>query len=341
MTETVRLSLAEAEELAFRALVVSRTSESNARSTARALVSAEADGQKGHGLSRIPSYAAQAQSGKVDGFAAPLADRPASALLRIDANSGFAYPAIDVACDQLVDIVGVTGVAAACIFNSHHLGQAGAHAERLALEGLVALVLSNSPRAITFWGGSKPMMGTNPIAFAVPRDNAEPLVIDLALSKVARGKILAAQREGTKIPNDWALDENGKPTDDPAAAMAGSMLPIGDAKGAALVLMVELLAAALTGSNFGYEASSFFSGDGDPPHIGHTLIVIEPAMASGGQFAERVAGIVEAIENTDGARLPGTSRLTHRQNAMKNGLSISPALHREITTIIESGSTNG
>ena len=341
MTEPVQLSLVEAEELAFHALVASKTSETNARSTARALVSAEADGQKGHGLSRIPSYAAQARSGKVDGFATPDSDRPASALLRIDANSGFAYPAIDVACDQLVDIVGVTGVAAACIFNSHHLGQAGAHAERLALQGLVALVFSNSPRAITFWGGSKPMMGTNPIAFAVPRDNAEPLVIDLALSKVARGKILAAQREGRKIPKSWALDENGSPTDDPGAAMAGSMLPIGDAKGAALVLMVELLAAALTGSNFGFEASSFFDAEGDPPHVGHTLIVFEPRMASGGQFAARVAGIVEAIENTAGARLPGTSRLMHRELAKTNGLTIPQTLHREIATIIESGTTNG
>ena len=341
MTESVRLSIAEAEDLAFRALVASNTSELNARSTARALVFAEADGQKGHGLSRIPSYAAQARSGKVDGFAAPMADRPASALLRIDARSGFAYPAIDIACAQLTDIVSVTGVAAACIFNSHHLGQAGAHAERLASQGLVALVLSNSPKAITFWGGSKPMMGTNPVAFAVPRDNTEPLVIDLALSKVARGKILAAQREGRTIPESWALDRDGNPTDDPAAAMAGSMLPIGDAKGAALVLMVELLAAALTGSNFGFEASSFFDGVGEPPHIGHTLIVFEPGMASGGQFAERVASIVEAIENTAGARLPGTTRLTHRQKAKTEGLAVQLALHSEITSIIESGSTNG
>jgi (2R)-3-sulfolactate dehydrogenase (NADP+) len=340
VTNSVRLTIEEAQDLAVRALVASNTSEFNARSTATALVSAEADAQKGHGLSRIPSYAAQTRSGKVDGFATPSVDRPATALLRVNADSGFSYPAVDLACEQLGDIVRITGVAAACIYNSHHLGQAGAHAERLASQGLAAIVMSNSPKAISFWGGSEPMMGTNPIAFAVPQTGAEPLVIDLALSKVARGKILAAQRAGEKIPDTWALDSDGNPTDDPAAAMDGSMLAIGDAKGAALVLMVELLTAALTGSNFGYEASSFFAGEGEPPHIGHTFIVFQPDAASGGRFAERVANIIEAIALTDGARLPGSSRLEHRQSAISDGLLISPALHEEITTIINSGSQN-
>jgi (2R)-3-sulfolactate dehydrogenase (NADP+) len=340
VTESVRLTIEEAQDLAVRALMASNTSEFNARSTATALVNAEADGQKGHGLSRIPSYAAQTRSGKVDGFATPSVDRPATALLRVNADSGFSYPAVDLACEHLGDIVRVTGVAAACIYNSHHLGQAGAHAERLASQGLAAIVMSNSPKAISFWGGSEPMMGTNPIAFAVPQTGAEPLVIDMALSKVARGKILAAQRAGEKIPDTWALDSEGNPTDDPAAAMDGSMLAIGDAKGAALVLMVELLTAALTGSNFGYEASSFFAGEGEPPHIGHTFIVFQPDAASGGRFAERVANIIEAIALTDGARLPGSSRLAHRQRAIDDGLLILPALHEEITTIIHSGSQN-
>ena len=341
MSDSVQLTLADADDLAVRALVAANTSEANARSTAAALVAAEADGQRGHGLSRIPSYSAQARSGKVNGFAVPSAVRTATALLRVDANSGFAYPAIDLACDNLPDLVSVTGIAAACVFNSHHFGQAGAHAERLAAQGLVALVLSNSPKAINFWGGDKPMMGTNPIAFAVPREDGVPLVIDLALSKIARGKILAAQQAGKKIPDTWALDADGKPTDDPTAALAGSMLPIGDAKGAALVLMVELLAAALTGSNFGYEASSFFDGEGDPAHIGHTLIVFQPELSSGGGFTERVANIISAIEHTDGARLPGTSRLTHRQRAVDDGVAISAALHQEITAIINSGAANG
>jgi (2R)-3-sulfolactate dehydrogenase (NADP+) len=335
--DAVRLSLHDARELVVRALVASRVSEVNAKSTAAALVAAEADGQKGHGLSRVPSYAAQARSGKVDGFAVPTCERPASALLRIDARSGFAYPAADIACQRLAELVKVTGVASACIHNSHHLGQAGAHAERLAEQGLVALVFSNSPKAISFWGGREPVMGTNPVAFAAPLAGAAPVVIDVALSKVARGKILAAQKAGEKIPLGWALDERGEPTDDPAAAMAGSLLPIGGAKGAALVLMVELLAAALTGSNFGFEASSFFDASGDPPHIGHVLIVFDAAAASGGRFPERLATIVALIGETEGARLPGTSRIEHRAQAEADGLSVPAGLHSEINDIIDSG----
>ena len=340
MTESVRLAIEEAHDLAVRALMASNTSESNARSTATALVNAEADGQIGHGLSRIPSYAAQSRSGKIDGLAVPSLSRPGTALIRVNAKSGFAYPAMDIASETLPAIARVTGVASACIYDSHHLGQAGAHAERLANAGLVALVFTNSPKAINFWGGREPMMGTNPIAFAAPRANAEPLVIDLALSKVARGKILAAKNAGEKIPDSWAINADGKPTDDPSEAMQGSMLPIGDAKGAALVLMVELLAAALTGSNFGYEASSFFDAEGDSPGIGHTIIVFDPVMTSGGRFPERMGNVIAAIEGTDGARLPGTTRLEYRQKAISDGLLISPALHKKITTIVDSGSQN-
>ena len=340
MTNSKRLTLTEAENLCVRALLASNVSEANARSTASALVAAEADGQKGHGLSRIPSYAAQALSGKVDGHAAPTLSRPGTALIRVNANSGLAYPAIDIASETLLELVKVTGVASACIHNSHHLGQAGAHAEQLANAGLVALVFTNSPKAINFWGGRNPMMGTNPIAFAAPRADGAPLVIDLALSKVARGKILAAKNAGEKIPDSWALNANGEPTDDPAEAMQGSMLPIGDAKGAALVLIVELLAAALTGSNFGYEASSFFEAEGDSPGIGHTIVVFDPAMTSGGRFAERMGHIIAAIERTDGARLPGTTRLENRQKATKAGVEISSALYQDIESIIESGQRN-
>ena len=335
MTDAINLSLADAEDLCVRALVASRTSENNARSTARALVAAEADGQFGHGLSRTPSYAAQARSGKVDGFARPALDRVSPALIRIDAESGFAYPAIDIACDSLPAMARDTGIAAASVFRSHHLGQAGAHVERLARSGLVALLFTNSPRAINFWGGSEPMMGTNPIAFAAPRQGEEPLVIDLSLSAAARGKVLAAQRAGESIPGDWALDAEGKATTDPAEAMQGSMLPIGGAKGAALVLMVEILCAALTGSRFGYEASSFFDAEGDPPHVGHLLIVFESLAMSGGEFDGRLGDILGRIDATDGARIPGTRRLRARVKAAEEGLMIPAPLHDEIKAIIE------
>ena len=184
-----------------------------------------------------------------------------------------------------------SGIAMAALYHSHHFGQAGYHVERLAQQGLVALVLGNSPKAIAPWGGRDGVFGTNPIAFAAPRQNAEPLLIDLSLSKVARGKVMVAAKNGTAIPEGWALDKDGQPTTDAKAALEGTMIPLGDAKGAALVLMVEILAAAVTGANFGFEASSFFTADGPAPGVGQTLIAIDPETSLRRRFRRAARGV--------------------------------------------------
>lgn len=331
----VHLTLADAETLATDALVANRTGQANARSTARALVRAEADGQRGHGLSRLPSYAVQARAGKVDGFATPTVDRVAAAALRVDAALGFAYPALELAIDTLAPLAGEAGVAVAAIHRSHHFGQAGAHVERLAERGLIGLAFSNAPKGIAFWGGSTPMMGTNPIAFAAPVGDGPPLVIDLALSRAARGRIMAAHKAGEPIPEGWALDGEGRPTTDPAAALEGSMVPIGEAKGAALVLVVEILSAALTGSHFGFEASSFFDDKGGAPGIGQLLLAIDPDRLSGGGFAERMVTILGALDDEPGARRPGTRRLGSRARAQRDGVSLPAALDAEIRALTQ------
>ena len=183
----------------------------------------------------------------------------------VDAKYGFAYPALDMALAALPQAARKNGVAAAGIHHSHHCGVAGHPVEHLAQEGLVALLFANTPGAIAPWGGAKAVFGTNPIAFACPLPGRAPIVVDLSLSKVARGNILAAKQKGEPIPEGWALDADGKPTTDPTAALAGTMLPLGDAKGTALALMVELLAAGLTGANFAAEASSFLNAKARRP----------------------------------------------------------------------------
>ena len=336
MAEPVRLSLGEAEALARQALVSNRTSAESAGPTARALVAAEADGQAGHGLSRVPSYAIQSRAGKVNGFATPTVERVAGAALRVDAAFGFAYPAIELAIDALVPLTKDNGIAVAAIHRSHHFGQAGAHAERLAERGLLALVLANSPKAMAFWGGRKAMLGTNPLAFSAPLPNgAPPLVIDLAMSVAARGRIVAAEKAGKPIPNDWAVDADGQPTSDPKAALGGTLLPIGGAKGGALALMIEILAAAVTGSAFGWEASSFFDDRGGPPNLGHVFIALDPGRLSAGGYESRMATIIDAIAVEPGVRLPGTRRLASRARAAAEGVTITPALHEEIRALID------
>ena len=147
--------------------------------------------------------------------------------------------------------------------------------ERLAQAGMVALFFANAPAAMAPWGGKRALFGTDPIAFACPLPDHAPIVVDMSLSKVARGHILAAIQKGEPIPEGWALDADGKPTTDAKAALAGTMVPLGDAKGTALALMVELLAAGLTGANFAHEASSFLDAEGPPPGTGQLIIAID------------------------------------------------------------------
>lgn len=324
------ITLEEAHRLVVQALTGHKTDPGNAALVADALVAAEADGQKGHGLSRLPSYCGQSASGKVDGFAQPEATKVASAAIRVNAHHGFAYPAMALAVESLAAMAPITGLAAAAVHNSHHCGLAGYHVEALARHGLVGILFANTPSAIAPWGGSQGLFGTNPIAFAAPRENHPPMVIDLSLSKVARGKIMFADQEKQAIPEGWALDAQGRPTTDPAAALAGTMLPMGEAKGAALVLMVEIMSAALTGAYFGFEASSFFAAEGEPPSVGQLLIALAPGPLSGGGFAERLETLLGAILAQEGTRLPGARRLALREKAQKDGLAITAQQYEQL-----------
>lgn len=332
--DDLHLSLADLHDLAARILVAHGTDDAIAGQVAAALSQAEADGQRGHGASRIPSYAAQAQSGKVDGHATPAIETVSPSSVRIDARSGFAYPALDLAIERLGELAPKHGIAAAAVANSHHSGVAGHPVEALARKGLVALFFSNGPVAIAPWGGSAGVFGTNPLAFAAPRLDGDPLVIDMSLSKVARGKINVAAQNDTAIPEGWAVDSDGKATTDPHAALAGTMLPMGDAKGAQLVLMVEILTAALTASQFGYEASSFFSGAGAPPHIGQFIIAIAPDAFSANGFADRLEALLGAIAAQPGTRLPGQRRFELRRTAERDGVVIPAATAHQIMALV-------
>ena len=323
------LSISDAIDWAAAAFVRCGCSADNARSVAVALVSAEADGLKGHGLSRIPTYLKMVRSGKIDGAARPSSTLPRPGVLAIDAAHGFAYPAIDLAVAELPALAAAQGIATASIRRSNHCGETGLPCEALARKGLVALLFANTPGAIAPWGGREPVFGTNPIAFAAPLEGREPAVVDLALSKVARGPIAAAKQRGESIPGGWALDADGNPTTEPDKALQGSMIPLGDAKGAALAFMVEVLAACLPGANLAFEASSFLDGKGPPPATGQLLLVIDPAAFGHVQFGERMATLARAIERQSGARLPGARRLANRSRAAREGIIIPP----EIATI--------
>ena len=332
----MRISLTEAEKLVVAALVASGAGHDMAARTAAALVAAEAAGQAGHGLSRVAQYSAFLRNGRADGKAMPriINERGGAAL--IDAGHGLAYAALGLAEQEAAWRARGHGIAFVGITNSHHSGAMGLPVRRLAEQGLVALAFTNSPAAMPVPGGRRPLMGTNPIAAAFPRHNAPPLVIDMALSEVARGKIMVAAKEGRAIPEGWALDAEGRPTTDAKAALSGAMLAMGGTKGALLALIVELLCCALTGAAFGFESDSFFQDEGNRPRLGQALLVIDPgALAGADGFSARIETLIAAMLGDEGVRLPGAKRDAHSLRATQEGLEVSDALIANIQSLAQ------
>lgn len=307
------LSPKEAHHYLNTLFLKGKCSKDNAKIVTNALLLAESDGLKGHGLSRIPTYIAQSLSGKVKGEAKPSHQELSSSLHKIDAQNGFAYPALLLAEEIALKYIQISGIVCIGIHNSHHAGACGHVVERLARKNLVAMLFANTPAAIAPWGGNRGSFGTNPIAFATPRLDGNPVVVDLALSKVARGNIVNAAQKGEAIPDDWALDVDGNRTTDAKAALKGTMLPLGDAKGTTLAFMVEVLAAGLTGANFAGNAPSFLEAKGEPPNTGQLLIAINPQLMNP-HYLEHLQILLNDITSQNGARLSGEKRFQRRES---------------------------
>ena len=322
------------EGLARRALARAGANPAMASTTAAALVYAEARGLSSHGVSRVSQYAMHLANGRADGSAQPAIARAKGGAILIDAKSGLAFPACALAVHEAIARARELGIAYAGVTNSHHFGAAAYHLEPVGAAGLVGLAIGNSPAAMAVAGGRRPLLGTNPIAAIFSRAAAPALVIDLSLSEVARGKVMVAAKEGKPIPLGWALDRDGKPTTDAAAALDGSMLPMGGSKGAMLALVVELLATALTGAAMGFEASSFFVDEGNRPRIGQGFLVIDPdALAGNSVYHARVEALVAAMLEDPGVRLPGERRSALAAGADKAGVTLSDSLLAQLRSL--------
>ena len=326
----MKLSLGEAAAQVAAALIRAGASPAMAESTARALVLAEAQGLGSHGLSRVVQYATHLRNGRVDGQAVAEVVRRKGGALLVDAHEGLAFPACDLAVQEAISAARDHGVAFVGVTASHHAGVIVDHLRRVAQAGLVGLGFANSPAAMPAAGGRHAIFGTNPVAAVFPRRAGDPLMIDLSLSEVARGKVMQAAKRGEPIPAGWALDAQGRPTTDAQAALAGSMLPFGAAsspKGAMLALVVELLVTAVVGAQFGFEASSFFVDEGNRPRIGQAFIVIDPGALAGREaYLNRIEVLVAEMLRDEGVRLPGARREALRRQAESEGLEVPDAL---------------
>ena len=282
---------------------------------------AQRDGSYSHGVFRIPGYLSSLASHWVDGQAVPVVEDVASGFVRVDAANGFAQPALAAARGLLVEKARSAGIAVLAIRNSHHFAALWPDVEPFAEEGLVALSVVNSMTCVVPHGASKPLFGTNPIAFAAPRAGGSPIVFDLATSAIAHGDVQIAARKGHTLPAGMGVDKHGEATENPKEILdGGALLPFGGHKGSALSMMVELLAAALTGGNFLFEFDWSKHPGAQTPWTGQLLIVIDPSKSAGNNFAERSAELVRQMQGVGLERMPGDRRFIERAKSLSDGI---------------------
>lgn len=286
---------------------------------------AQRDGAESHGVFRIAGYLSTIASGWVNPAAEPQVEDVAAGYVTVDAGNGFAQPALAAARPLLVEKARRAGIAVLAIRNSHHFAALWPDVEPFAEEGLIALSVVNSMTCVVPHGGKRPVFGTNPIAFAAPCAGRGPLVFDMATSALAHGDVQIAAREGHKLPEGAGVDAQGAATTDPRAVLdGGALLPFGGHKGSALSMMVELLAAGLTGGNFSFEFDWSRHPGAQTPWTGQLLIVIDPAKAVGNEFAERARVLVERMSEAGVSRLAGERRYQNRKRSLEEGIPLAP-----------------
>jgi (2R)-3-sulfolactate dehydrogenase (NADP+) len=322
-----RLSAGRARRLIFDALTGAGTSPANARYFTEAILDTELSGLEGHGFYWLQYYCEHVKSGKVDGKAKPVVKMMTPAAVRVDAKRGFAHPAIEAGFKKLIPAARKNGIAALAVHGSYNAATLGYHTGVLAKEGLLAFGFTNATPAIAPVGGKKPVIGTNPMSFAVPGKKGKiAFLIDQSSSQVPWTAVKLASEAKRPIPLGWALDADGKPTTDADAGLAGSMAPAGGYKGFGQGLIVEVMCAAMTGSFRGPQMGSFMENDGKPIGCGQFFMALDPRKFSDGMFDRQVQALVKSITSQPGARLPNSRREANIKRLKKEGLPIDDAL---------------
>lgn len=331
MNDQVHLTLDDAHALAVEALTARGFSSQQATAIADTVTAAERDECKSHGLFRIPFYVNALKNPDVDPKAEPTITDLAPGVVHADAHFGFAPLTLKLAADPLTEKAKTQGIAALCINNAYHIAALWPEVERLAERGLVAFAFTAALPYVAPAGGTRPVYGTNPMAFAWPRKGRSPMVFDQASSMTARGEIQLHRRDGKPIPEGWAIGPDGRSTTDPETALKGAQLPFGGHKGAAIALMVELLAGALVGDVFSFEAGARDTGTGAPCG-GEFLMAIDPHRCStgGADPLEHAEQLFEKILEQEGTRLPSDRRFAARKSTPNEGIWIPKPLHQSL-----------
>lgn len=297
----------EAEEfdLAVRVLEAQGTPPAAAEMQARVLVEADLRGQHSHGLQRLPTIVERITNGVIDPAGLPRKRWVSESFLEVDGARGLGPVVAFGVVDRLIERADEVGFAVAAVHNNNHLGILACYVERIALAGQIGVAFTTSEALVHPWGGRKAMVGTNPVGMGVPT-GGEPFLLDMATGAVSRGKILAFARAGRPLSLGWALDVEGNPGTDASLAIDGAISPFGGGKGYALGLGLELLVAALTGSELGERVR----GTLDTTSVcnkGDLFLVFSPEALGLTGIVDRVAAYLDEIRASPSA--PGAERI--------------------------------
>jgi|tagenome__1003787_1003787.scaffolds.fasta_scaffold20885124_1 delta1-piperideine-2-carboxylate reductase len=325
MTEAgPRVEIERLRELVEQALRRACFGPGHVRSISDTIVASEIDGVASHGLLRLPGFIEAVRTGWADGQARPQMVKDVGATLVVDAANGFAQSALNLARDKLEEAARKNGVAVLLVRDAHHFGALAPDIEPSALAGFVVLSCVNSRKRMNAWGGCRPVVGTNAIAFAAPRSGRPPFIWDQSCSVMSQGDLLLAARDGRDVPVGTGLDGQGRPTTSAAAILdGGTLFPFGGGKGASIAVMVEILSAALTGSCFGFE-NPVPPSSSAPSKGGQFLLLVDPAVGAS-DFASRVSALGEAIIDAGAERLPSDRRYQARLCSRSEGVRPSAA----------------
>ena len=305
--EKIEVNLSEVEALTEKALTSHGASVWIAKSVARAVRTAEAKGNLICGLYYLESYCSQLITGRVNGTVEPIVTLPKAASIHVDAKFGFAQAAFERAMPLTIETAVKTGTCSLAISHSHTCTSLGYFTEQIAKSGFIGIGFTNASAVVSPPGGNKAILGTNPIAMAIPSKNGDiAFQFDQSTSAIALGKITMAASAGEVIPLGWAVDSNGNDTTDPNKALKGSLKSSGDYKGWGFGLMTEVLAAAFTGSVNSLDVKGLKLPEGKPHNLGQCYLILDPN-THGNSFFDRIDRIINAVAEQEGTRLPGSN----------------------------------
>jgi LDH2 family malate/lactate/ureidoglycolate dehydrogenase len=305
------------------------------------LVLANLRGVDSHGLMRLRTYATRVKCGVVKSGVTPQLVNESAALLRVDGGNGNGMWVARQVMDRCIAGARENGACFATVFNGNHFGIAASYAEQAARAGMIGIALSNAGPTMVPIGGRKPLLGANPLSIAIPSGKYPTLVLDMATSTVAQGKIILAAKEGKKtIPADWAVDPDGNPTTDPQLALKGAMLPFGGAKGYGLALIIDILVAVLSGALTSAHTNNFWKDFEHPQNLGFFLGAwnITSVMPLG-DFEARMESVLAEMKSCPPA--PGHTEvfypgeIEHRREVanLRDGIPLGPAVIDDLTKL--------